>query len=360
MGNITETSNAINTDKKLEKENQNLKNEILYYKKIVTRMEDMKMYKYVKNNSLDNIIKNKKSYDYENLVFEGGGSKGACYAGACEQLEKLKILKKIKRFAGSSVGSLIATVLAIGYSASEVKELIMTTDFGELIKSNYILDTICLVEDFGMISGRKLSELVGHLIEKKKRKADYTFKELFDDDGIVLVITSTNINELRTDYFYHVNHPDMPIKEAVRMSVSIPYLFEPVKMFGSYYVDGGVLDNYPIHVFDGEFPGDKNAKLNLVPPNPKTLGIKIFTPDEEEDYQAHKREKINSVISFSEALIDTLLISATRKYMRPAYWVRSIVIKTPAIPLTKFSLTKEQKNTLYKNGIDGTNKFFNK
>ena len=51
-------------------------------------------------------------FDFENLVIEGGGTKGVCIGGTLRVLEKYNILSKIKRYAGTSVGALIATLLA--------------------------------------------------------------------------------------------------------------------------------------------------------------------------------------------------------------------------------------------------------
>ncbi|XP_062594046.1 uncharacterized protein LOC134255531 [Saccostrea cucullata] len=69
-------------------------------------------------------------YPFKNLIFEGGGAKGIAYPGALKALEEVGILKKIKRFAGTSVGSITATMAALGYSSTEIRE-VMSTDFSK-------------------------------------------------------------------------------------------------------------------------------------------------------------------------------------------------------------------------------------
>ncbi|XP_062574920.1 uncharacterized protein LOC134236796 [Saccostrea cucullata] len=69
-------------------------------------------------------------YPFENLIFEGGGAKGIAYPGALKALEEVGIMKKIIRFAGTSVGSITATMAALGYDSTEIRE-VMSTDFSQ-------------------------------------------------------------------------------------------------------------------------------------------------------------------------------------------------------------------------------------
>ncbi|ESO84598.1 hypothetical protein LOTGIDRAFT_168663 [Lottia gigantea] len=63
------------------------------------------------------------NFSFENLVFEGGGSKGAAYVGALRYMEEIGMLKKIKRFAGSSSGAMCSCYLAVGYGTEEISNL---------------------------------------------------------------------------------------------------------------------------------------------------------------------------------------------------------------------------------------------
>ena len=91
-----------------------------------------------------NIAENKKNKKYENLVFSGGGMKGLAYCGAVEVLEKFGILKNIKRYAGSSAGSIMASLLAIGYTPTELTAEISKIDFSKIIgvHGGYVQDAV--------------------------------------------------------------------------------------------------------------------------------------------------------------------------------------------------------------------------
>lgn len=83
----------------------------------------------------------------------------------------------------------------------------------------------------------------------KLGKADITLQELYEKTGNELVVTATCVNRRMQRFFHRNHHPDMPVVTAVRMSMSIPLFFVPLKFDGDYYVDGGLLNNFPLWVF---------------------------------------------------------------------------------------------------------------
>ena len=318
----------------------------------------------VEGNCEKDINDTKEKKDYEYLVFSGGGIKGISYIGALTILDKLGILCKIKGYAGTSVGSIYAALLAVGYSIDEVNNLMKTTDFENFVddKWGYVRDAINFIDDYGVCPGKYAYNLFGDLIKKKTGNADYTISQLYKDTGIELVIVGTDLNNLKSIYFCHNSsckaNRDIPIRKAIRISMSIPFLFEPITHNNNYCVDGGVLDDFPLHVFDGDFPGQAKARLNLCPPNPKVLGLNIMSSDEIENYNADKRQDIDSLIDYSMSFINMFLIENERRIMTPSYWMRTICIKTPDYSFRKFSLTSKQKEDLIQAGTKYTNKFF--
>ena len=314
----------------------------------------------------ETISENKVNKDYKYLVFSGGGIKGLAYCGAIEVLESYGILKNIKGYAASSAGTIIAALLAVGYTPKELKSMINDVNFNDIVDDKWgvIRDTINIVKDYGLAPGNYLINMLGEFIEKKTGKKDYTIDDLYRDKGITLVFTGTDLNHKKTIYFYP-NHPDkafreMPIISAIRISMSIPFLFEPIKFNDCYCVDGGVLDLYPLHVFDGKYPGDPEAKLNLCSPNPSVLGLNIISSTDFDEIVNDKKDDINSFFQYGISYIDLYLMESERKILSPSYWSRTINIITPNIPLTKFELSEKQKNELIKNGKDYTEDFFKK
>jgi len=296
-----------------------------------------------------------------NLVFEGGGVKGIAFLGSLKYIEDQ--LPNIKRLAGTSVGAISAMLIAIGYSLTEVKNIIWSTDFRKFFDHEYDIprDTCDIIMDYGSFSGDSFTEWVSDLINKKTGNPSYTLGDLWNEHGIDLVTVTSNVTKVNPEYLSYRNHPGMPIKDAVRMSMSIPIVFAPVKYQGCYYADGGLMDNYPIHVFDGKYPGDYDAINDRVPPNKATLGFRLMSDyDDTSSEESTKEFPIKSIISYSMAVFQGLMKSTAFQYNGDRNWSRSIQISTCGISALDFGLSTKQKETLFNNGFKAAEEFFEK
>jgi len=196
-------------------------------------------------------------FPFENLVLEGGGNKGVAYAGLVKCLENVGILPKLKRFSGASAGAMAAAFIALGYSADEM-EVLLSEDLQPLFNDGTLLG-LNLLTKYGLHPADKFYEWMSDKIAKKSATGNprMTFYDLYKERGVELCIVATNLNMMKVQFCHPKTTPDMPIRDAVRMSMSIPLYFQP-KIYGTpgtnnqdYYIDGGVLDNYPITSFDG-------------------------------------------------------------------------------------------------------------
>jgi predicted acylesterase/phospholipase RssA len=244
---------------------------------------------------------------YENLVFGGGGSKCAAYLGAIKVLDDAGCLAECKRFAGSSAGALVAFACALGLDFGRIEELIGSIDFADTVRDpaygtmhKLVKRYIGTKNHYGIHSGKWMVELCRYVCFEVTGNADLTFRQLHAFNGRELCITASNVSCMAEEYFHVKTAPDMCIKDAVRMSVALPVLVQPVDYKGSIYVDGGLLCNYPVHAFDGwwlSLEPDKSRLSRLskldeassfsihsnkfgTHPNEKTLGFTIFSSNE--------------------------------------------------------------------------------
>jgi NTE family protein len=312
------------------------------------------------------ILDVKKNRKYTNLVLSGGAIKGYALVGALEYLESHHYLNNIRNIACSSIGSIFATLYAIGYTVPEIKQIAETLDPSKLasVSKNLVSDIFHVAAEYGLNNGQHLIDTIGDLIEKRTGNRHYTLEQLWKEKGINLVVTGTDVTTGSTTYFWHGKYPKMPLRLSVRISCSLPELFCPVIFDGHYLVDGGLLDNTPIHVFDGPTPSDSAARLNMVPVNPSTLAI-LFIGDlnskessDRPDLCIDPEHKINSFMSFNSALIDSLLDNGVKRYMRPSFWLRTIPIHVPSYPTYHFRLSKSEIQNMFINGYESTKDFF--
>ncbi|XP_077864027.1 uncharacterized protein LOC144349248 [Saccoglossus kowalevskii] len=246
----------------------NLVKEILNTNTLTTT-DDKKLAKYI--------------YPFENLVLEGGGVKGVAYAGLIKVLMDVGIYQNIKRFAGASIGSMLACLLSVGYPPTEAI-LMMNRELKDVIE-----DHSCgvfsllpnLITKYGWNPATKFYKWFGTKLEDKTGNKDITFKELFDLTGNELCITVSNVSRRTVEYCHIKTTPNMVVRMAVRMSISFPGVFEAVQYQNGehvdIYVDGGVLANFPLHCFDGWWLSSKPEDSFLIKLQPLSQMSKLWS-----------------------------------------------------------------------------------
>lgn len=280
-----------------------------------------------------------------NLVFEGGGIKGIAYAGALKCLEEQGLTKNVHSIAGSSAGAITAGLLAVGYNGKELEDTLVSIDY-ESIKDTRCCFGKCwgVLKRFGIFKGNAFEQIYANLLAAKTGDPDITFKQIKKRYGINLCITATNLNKYKLEYFCTEKTPDMPLKSAVRVSMSVPFLFE-VKNYPSFngdvYVDGGLLNNYPINLFKDDME--------------HTLGFKLVTPDEQENEQVwYGNHEINNIKDYSMAVVNSMLLQIERGWIKDQYWERTITIDAGILDSFEFDISNETAKKLYDNGYNST------
>lgn len=185
----------------------------------------------------------------KNLVLSGGGVKGISYLGIIKYLEEKNLLKDIKNIATSSVGAIFGLFIALGYTYVEQKMLL---DEIKIIKlfNFYDINLNYFKNKFAIDNGQKISKFINLLILKKFGKANITFKDLYIKTNINLIITGSCLDKQELVYFNYLDTPDMPLEIALRITYSIPFVFDKVIYKKNIYVDGGLLNNFPIDYFE--------------------------------------------------------------------------------------------------------------
>jgi NTE family protein len=281
-------------------------------------------------------------FNYRYLVFEGGGVKGVAYAKIPIVLEEFGILKNIKKIAGSSAGAIIATLLSLKYNPKEIFHIIKNTNFAKFkdTSPSYLVTIYNLLFKSGVHSGQRFEKWIKTQILYKTGNRETTFRQLFDMTGIELVLTGTCFDTKKTEYFSYKTKPNMPVWLACRISMSIPCYYFPVSIDLVKYVDGGMLYNYPIWVFDNpdsyEF---KPHNLNFL--NDKTLGFKLISKRKNDFIST--LPSILPVLKTFYTLLSIMLNHIELSYIHQTYWDRTIGLDTSDLQTTDFDISEEKK-----------------
>jgi NTE family protein len=322
------------------------------------------------------VVAHPQKKNIKNLVFEGAGIRGIAYGGAIEELENNKVLAGVEKVGGTSAGAITALCLSLGYSSSEITELLYTTNFKKLNDGRFFFPGGInrLNKYFGWYRGERMTRWIAGIIEEKTGNPDITFEELYNKGFKDLYITATVLNEQKMVVLSRLTYPKMHVKDAVRISASIPFYFEAVfvnsegkiiphpkkkqKDSLTVMVDGGLVGNFPIRMFDSVIINDN--KLAYIP-NENTIGFRVDRDKQiENDRYARglAAMPVKNLKEYSAAFYNIVIENLNRQTLSDADWKRTISISDGNVAPRIRKLSIAEIDTLIGNGRTATKKFF--
>ncbi len=323
-------------------------------------------------------------YVYKNLVLEGGGVRGLAYAGAFSQLEKNGIIYQLEKVAGTSAGAIAGLMISIGYSAGEMDSIMRTLPVEAFNDGRGGLwgKYRRVRKKYGIYRGKKFESWLQNLVLFKTGNASLTFAGLhqlhlrnsrFKD----FYCTATNISKQHLEIFSYEHTPDMSVAMAVRISGGIPLYFEPVILdnayrlvspsdtlsFKNYFVDGGMIANYPIGIFDTCRFGGNPFNCEDVWFNPQTLGIKLERPSQIDSLNNNSSSippfEISNLNDYIRAFNNLLIETLNRKYPHlENERDRTIYVSYGSIQSRVRRMKPAEKAMLFDNGVRAATDFF--
>jgi NTE family protein len=286
------------------------------------------------------------------IVLEGGGVKGTGLVGALEILEAAGY--KRCRVAGTSAGAIVGSLLAAGMEVAAMVEIMKNLDYrkfrdeGFLDKLSLPGKSLSLLLEKGIYEGKYLHnwlemhlEALGVRTFGDLRITEPWAEALPPEQRYKLVVIVSDVSRGRMvrlpwDYqaLYGLNPDEQSVADAVRASMAIPYFYEPVKLRGNYLVDGGLLSNFPIDLFDqvGSWP---------------TFGIKLSA-------KPAANTVINPVgnpLDYAMAIVGTAINGHDQMHVDdPCTQLRTIFVDTFDIKATNFDISRKDQERLYESG----------
>ena len=303
--------------------------------------------------------------------------KGLALAGCLAAAESRGV--EFIGYGGTSAGSIVALLGAVGYKGNEIRDLMRQESFTSFLDDGgKELDTIkkvatLIFEDSRFKSVRvartlfsqralirKLYTEVGlytatnlekFLLAKVKDKYprignDFKFSDLYEAAGRSLKVVAADI-VARKSLTFSMNHKtkadmDISVITAVRASMSYPFVFKPVKMHNNYLSDGGISSNLPVFLFEQE------RKSRNVP----VLAFDLIVPSK------YRTEADYNLLKFSEDLLMTTMESSDKLLRGLVTGLHYIPIIVPeGIDTLKFSLSSAEQSELYAAGYDAASEY---
>ncbi|MDG5788709.1 patatin-like phospholipase family protein [Evansella sp. AB-P1] len=285
-------------------------------------------------------------------VFAGGGIKAFSFVGVMRALSQRNI--EFERLAGTSAGSIVASLIKAGYTSEEISHIFDQLDLKELLDTTNdqwifrFYRWIRLYRSLGIYKGNNLVEWMDHLL---KQKGISTFGDL-PPGSLKMVasdVTNGEILVIPDDLpKYGIIPETFPVAQGIRMSCGLPFFFEPYRLIDnkgkeSLIVDGGVLSNFPMWLFM------KEAKTKLTRP---VLGFRLTPPAN----KIQAREA-NNAFTLLQAMFDTMRNAHDQRYISKTHAKNIVFIPVNDISTTQFSISEKDKNELMEIGEKSTLKF---
>lgn len=325
------------------------------------------------------------------LVFQGGGVKGIGLVGAYSVLEE-RSYQPIN-MAGASAGAIVAALIAAGYSANDLyhvmKELDLRTFQDKRWKGllpDFLHHPLALLLHKGFFKGDEFYRWIKEKLGETDRGEELTFGDLRRNElaegyppvyyhkvqVIVSDITDGRLVVLPRDADkLGWDDPDrVPVALAVRMSMSFPFFFEPVRRpvpmdNGAEHliIDGGMLSNFPVWLFDA--PEGTEAKR-------KTYGLKLIRKDTRQpivepgsslivpDAEVPEKQKRLTMIGYMSRMVSTMMAAPDRLYIEQEKFANTIGIPTLGVGTMDFKMSDELKDGLYESGRKEAEAFLDK
>jgi NTE family protein len=295
------------------------------------------------------------------LVLEGGGVRGIGLVGAIAGLDEAGY--RFPRVAGSSAGAVVGSLIAALQHAKEpvsrLEEIVKTIDYRRFRDSSVlgrvpvVGGLLSLLTSDGLYEGSYLeSFLTGALRELGVS----TFGDLRTGDEVQryewsLVVTASDLSRQRLVRIpwdlpaYGVQPDEFPVARAVRASAAIPFFFRPVHVSRATWVDGGLLSNFPVGLFD---------RPDSASPRWPTFGVRLSS----RPGTSPVTHTVRGPLGLGLAALELLLNDQDSSYVEdPCTVVRTIFVPATGISAIDFGLTRDQSQQLYDAGLEAGHLF---
>lgn len=273
------------------------------------------------------------SAHYDKIVLSGGSIKTLSTLGALQYCyDKHYLDTTISTYIGTSAGAIICYLLVVGYTPVEIICYFVSRN---LFRHDHYLDVKSMLSGEGAISFLDIHEHLENLTMDKLGRL-VTFKEVRDILGKTLVMTTYNYTKKRVEYLSPDTTPDLPCLIGLRMSTCLPLIFSMYKYKDCMYIDGGIIDNFPL-----EYAQDDDTRV---------LGFHVNVFDDIEDDTTSITRLLYTLISIPLKELETYKLKEREH-------IDTIFIHND-VHLLNFKLTPKEKLDLFSEGYQIAASYF--
>lgn len=282
----------------------------------------------------------------KSIVISGGGQTILSFYGILKEsnIKNYWNINNIQSIYGTSAGAILAIIIALNIEWDILDNYLINRPWYSIfnINTNSILS---VYSNFGIFSQDFIIEFFKSLFLSKDINIDITLKEFFELTKIDIHVYTTELKSFEYVDISHITHPNWKVVDAVYASCAVPLIFYPFKFENKYYIDGGILIDFPIEICFKKFKNEEILAINK---------FQIFNEPDINDN--------STILDFFN-----LLFKKTLQKIIPnvdySYVKNIITIKENMVSLDemiKYSSDKKLRSNAIDLGINAFNIFFNK
>ena len=269
-------------------------------------------------------------------LFGGGAIRGLAYVGTIRALEELGIEYDI--IAGSSVGAIIASLVACGYKSYEIENFFMKVKF-DLFKDIHL----GFGDGFALSKGGIFQNWLNELLSSKFDKITDRVVNFGDIEKKLIIIT-TDIKNFKPVEFSTYKTPEFSVAQAIKISSSMPGLMAPYEYNNSYLVDGDLQKASPMWKLSPYFDNSEG----------RILEFRL-----EGDYSKDEKNPISFINTIYSCVTEVASDFVSEIYGKNDKY-DCISINTGSVFFADFNLSKDERRKLIELGYEQTMNYFKK
>lgn len=186
------------------------------------------------------------------MVLSGGGPTGLIMYGAIKRLheEGFWSRNELETIYATSIGGFIGIIIALGYDWDINEEYLVRRPWTKAF-SNLSNDILEIISNKGVDGIEMATICTEPLLSGKNLPKNITLQALYDYTKVELCFIATELNTangLHTEILSHKTYPDMTLITALASTCAFPLMFKPVLYNDKCFVDGGLLNNFPLNI----------------------------------------------------------------------------------------------------------------
>ncbi len=306
----------------------------------------------------------------QTLVLDAGGMWGLGIIGALQYLKNKQNFKlnAVEHFIGTSIGSIINTLIYVGYSIDEIENIFLNKfNLKNMFNLNGLFSFFSIASnlllEWGLLSGDNLEKWFDKFLQKKTHKTNITFREankMFPNKKISII--GTNLTDNNIVIFGNITSPNMSLAKAITISIAIPFGITPQIINNKYYVDGNFflgygmgLVNRPSYYLNRKYFCDKfmtrNNRDKLIKyfnsiPKDKIIGIK-FNRDK-------LKNKVTGIVNYMLAITTCIIVYESKLKNFP----NTILLDMSKYDPLNFNMNIKNRKKAIKFAYDQTKLYF--